>query len=143
MFERLETLPPDPILGLSVAFREDPSPDKVDLSVGVYKDRGGTTPVMAAVRQAEIAVIGGQSTKVYLPPAGVPGFREAIFSLVMGQDAPALRSRAGVIPSIVGMNVGGLPLVHDRSGFIVTILILIGKSGLAFLILKRLGMLQR
>jgi Mg2+ and Co2+ transporter CorA len=41
------------------------------------------------------------------------------------------------------MNVGGLPLVHDRSGFIVTILILIGKSGLAFLILKRLGMLQR
>ena len=32
MFERLETLPPDPILGLSVAFREDRSPDKVDLS---------------------------------------------------------------------------------------------------------------
>jgi aspartate aminotransferase len=114
MFERLETLPPDPILGLSVAFREDPSPDKVDLSVGVYKDRGGTTPVMAAVRQAEIAVIGGQSTKVYLPPAGVPGFREAIFSLVMGQDAPALRSRAGVIqaPGGCGALRLGAELVH-------------------------------
>ena len=53
MFENLETLPPDPILGLSVAFREDASPDKVDLSVGVYKDRSGVTPVMAAVQVAE------------------------------------------------------------------------------------------
>lgn len=52
-------------------------------------------------------------------------------------------SGAGFIPSIGGMNVGGLPLAHDRSGFIVTMLILIGASGLAFLILKRLGMLQR
>ena len=52
-------------------------------------------------------------------------------------------SGAGVIPSIVGMNVGGLRLAHDRSGFIVTMLILIGASGLEFLILKRLGMLQR
>lgn len=52
-------------------------------------------------------------------------------------------SHAGVIPSIVGMDVGGLPLVHDRSGFIVTMLILIRGLGLAFLILKRFGMLQR
>ncbi len=50
---------------------------------------------------------------------------------------------AGVISSIFGMNVGGLPLEHDRSGFIVTMLLLIGASGLVFLILKRLGMLRR
>ena len=97
MFEKLETLPPDPILGLSAAFREDPSPDKVDLSVGVYKDRSGTTPVMAAVREAEAAVLAAQSTKVYLPPAGVPGFREGIFSLVLGEQAASLRGRATII----------------------------------------------
>jgi len=97
MFEKLETLPPDPILGLSAAFREDPSPDKVDLSVGVYKDRSGTTPVMAAVREAERAILDAQSTKVYLPPAGVPGFREAIFSLALGEEAAGLRSRATII----------------------------------------------
>lgn len=50
---------------------------------------------------------------------------------------------AGVISSIFGMNVGGLPLEHDRSGFIVTMLLLIGASGLVFYILKRLGMLRR
>ncbi|MEM7398391.1 MAG: CorA family divalent cation transporter [Pseudomonadota bacterium] len=50
---------------------------------------------------------------------------------------------AGVISSIFGMNVGGLPLVNDRSGFIVTMLLLIGASGLVFWVLKRMGMLRR
>lgn len=97
MFDALETLPPDPILGLSVAFREDPSPDKVDLSIGIYRDCTGQTPVMAAVREAERRIVETQSTKAYLPPAGAPGFREAIFRLVMGDHAGDLRSRCGVI----------------------------------------------
>lgn len=50
---------------------------------------------------------------------------------------------AGVISSIFGMNVGGLPLVNDRSGFIVTMCLLIGASGLVFWLLKRFGMLRR
>jgi len=97
MFETLETLLPDPILGLSVAYREDPSPDKVDLSVGVYKNRAGVTPVMDAVRAAERELLDTQTTKVYLPPAGSPGFRESIASVVLGEDAAALRPRTAVI----------------------------------------------
>ena len=97
MFDTLETLPPDPILGLSTAFREDKSPDKVDLSVGVYRDRSGNTPVMLAIAAAESALVDEQSTKVYLPPAGVPAFREEIFKLAMGPDAAALRPRCAVI----------------------------------------------
>lgn len=97
MFDALETLPPDPILGLGVAFREDPSPDKVDLSIGVYRDSTGQTPVMAAVRDAERQLVDTQSTKAYLPPAGSPGFREALFRLVMGDRAGDLRQRCGVI----------------------------------------------
>src|SRR2546421_6929889 len=38
MFERLERVIPDPILGLMAAFRADPDPRKVDLGVGVYRD---------------------------------------------------------------------------------------------------------
>lgn len=97
MFDALETLPPDPILGLSVAFRDDSSPDKVDLSIGVYRDPAGQTPVMAAVREAERQVVETQATKSYLPPAGAPGFREAIFGLVMGGTGGDLRQRCGVI----------------------------------------------
>lgn len=124
MFEKLETLPPDPILGLSVAFREDNSHDKVDLSVGVYKDRSGVTPVMSAVQTAERALIEAQLTKVYLPPSGAPGFREGIFALVMGEDAAALRPRAAIIqaPGGCGALRLGAELIH-RSAPASTVLL--------------------
>ncbi|NBU25117.1 MAG: aspartate/tyrosine/aromatic aminotransferase [Gammaproteobacteria bacterium] len=53
MLETLTRVPPDPILGVSAAFQADPSPEKVDLGVGVYKDEQGKTPVPRAVRTAE------------------------------------------------------------------------------------------
>ena len=56
MFERLDRLPPDPILGLMAAFRADTDPHKVDLGVGVYRNDQGDTPVLQAVRKAEQAV---------------------------------------------------------------------------------------
>jgi aspartate/tyrosine/aromatic aminotransferase len=117
MFEHLETLPPDPILGLSAAFREDASPDKVDLSVGVYKDRSGVTPVMTAVQDAERALIEAQLTKVYLPPAGAPGFREGIYRLVMGASASGLRPRTAVVqaPGGCGALRLGAELIHRAS----------------------------
>ena len=53
MFESLERLPDDPILGLSAACREDPNPLKVDLTVGIYQDATGLTPVFEAVKKAQ------------------------------------------------------------------------------------------
>src|SRR3989440_9652245 len=70
MFERLERVIPDPILGLMAAFRADPDPRKVDLGVGVYRDDRGETPVLEAVRRAESALLARQSTKSYVGPAG-------------------------------------------------------------------------
>ena len=49
MFQSLQPLPPDPILGLSAAYRADTNPSKVDLGVGVYKDANGRTPVMLSL----------------------------------------------------------------------------------------------
>ena len=40
MFEVLPQLAPDPILGLSAAFKQDTNPNKIDLGVGVYKYHG-------------------------------------------------------------------------------------------------------
>ena len=53
VFDALPTLPADPILSLMLAFRADTSPAKVDLTVGVYKDSRGRTPIMRAVALAE------------------------------------------------------------------------------------------
>jgi aspartate aminotransferase len=92
MFERLDRLPPDPILGLMAAFRADTDPHKVDLGVGVYRNDQGDTPVLQAVRKAEQAVLARQTTKAYVAAAGNPGFNQAMERLVFGADHPALTS---------------------------------------------------
>ena len=66
MFEILEMAPPDPILGLNEAFRSDDNPDKINLSVGVYKDDQGKTPILHCVKEAERRLIETDTTKGYL-----------------------------------------------------------------------------
>src|SRR2546429_8527684 len=52
MFERLESVIPDPIIGLMAAFCADPPPRQVDLGVGGCRDDRGGEPVIGAVRRA-------------------------------------------------------------------------------------------
>ncbi|MBL8265838.1 aromatic amino acid transaminase [Steroidobacter sp.] len=92
MFENLQALPEDPILGLMAAFRADPAPVKIDLGVGVYKDEHGKTPVLAAVRAAEAAVLAEQQTKTYLGPAGNEQFNALMSQLILGDKHTALTS---------------------------------------------------
>ena len=56
MFNRLELIPVDPLLGIIGAFRADKNPNKIDLGVGVYKDDTGVTPILKAVKLAEAAM---------------------------------------------------------------------------------------
>jgi len=53
MFEKVEAAPSDPILGITEAFKKDERADKINLSVGVYKDANGETPVLGSVKEAE------------------------------------------------------------------------------------------
>ena len=86
MFQSLKSLPPDPILGLTAAFKQENNPNKVDLGIGVYKDEKGNTPVMTAVKQAEQAILNSQLTKAYLGPMGSPEYNSAIAKLILGKD---------------------------------------------------------
>lgn len=89
MFETLELLPPDPILGLMAAHRDDPNPNKIDLGVGVYKDEQGNTPVLTSVKRAEEMILNSEDSKTYLAPAGIPGFIQGIQQLLFGAEHPA------------------------------------------------------
>jgi aspartate aminotransferase len=102
MFDRLQSLPPDPILGLNAAFRRDDSPHKIDLGIGVYRDPAGNTPVPAAVRDAERTLLAAQTTKTYIGPAGNPEFNERIAELALGPLAHSLRARTAVIQTVGG-----------------------------------------
>lgn len=92
MFESLERLPADPILGLSAACAADPNPDKIDLTVGVYKNESGQTPVFAAVQRAQEALSEREVTKAYLPQVGDAHYIEGIRKLLLGESHPALEA---------------------------------------------------
>ena len=102
MFGNLETLPPDPILGVTAAFRADPDPAKVDLGVGVYRDEAGNTPVPAAVREAERRVLEAQASKTYVGPLGNAEFNERIVELALDGLAATLRERTATIQTVGG-----------------------------------------
>ena len=91
MFETLEVLPQDAILGIMTLFREDQDPGKIDLSVGVYQDENGNTPVLDSVRRAEQQVLAAQKTKSYVAIAGNAGFNAQMETLMFGADHAALR----------------------------------------------------
>ena len=78
MFQSLEALPPDAIIGIMSLYRQDNDPRKVDLSVGVYQDDSGKTPVLDCVRIAEQQILEEQSTKSYVGIAGNAGFNKSL-----------------------------------------------------------------
>ena len=102
IFANLEKLPPDPILGVTTAFRGDPSPGKIDLGVGVYRDDAGNTPVPAAVRDAERALLDEQATKTYVGPMGNVVFNQRIVEMALGPVAARLKERTTTIQTVGG-----------------------------------------
>lgn len=109
MFETLQPAPADKILALIGLYRADPRPGKVDLGVGVYKDRDGRTPVMRAVREAEKRLLQGQDTKIYLGLAGDTAFDTAMAKLTFGDNADLSRIRTAQAPG----GSGALRLVAE------------------------------
>jgi aspartate aminotransferase len=93
LFQNIQRLNPDAILGLMAQFRADPFPGKVDLGVGVYRDLSGNTPVLESVRRAEQAVLRAQVTKSYVAAAGREEYYTAVEAMVLGDTHPARRAR--------------------------------------------------
>lgn len=89
MLEHLKLLPADPILGLNQTFQQDPNPDKINLSVGVYQDSQGQTPIFSAVKKAEQQLLDQQTTKRYAPQAGDPAFLEHMTRMLLGDEFSA------------------------------------------------------
>ncbi|MEO1524721.1 MAG: amino acid aminotransferase [Planctomycetota bacterium] len=104
LFSTVAAAPPDAILGLTEAFNADPNPDKINLTVGVYKDENGVTPILDAVKKAEQKILENESTKGYLAIDGLPDYRDRVRELVFGQTVTS--ERVAVVQSPGG--TGGL-----------------------------------
>lgn len=102
MFEHIEAYPGDPILSLNEDFQRDPRARKVNLSIGIYFDDEGRVPVMRAVREAETQLLGSSGPKPYLPMTGMVAYRQAVQSLVFGEDSPARDGRIATLQTLGG-----------------------------------------
>ena len=91
MLEKFQPVPPDPILGLGQLYAADTREGKIDLGVGVFKDADGNTPIMAAVKKAEVVLHDMQTTKTYKPLGGDEAFRDAMREMVLGDSVAADR----------------------------------------------------
>lgn len=84
MFEKVEEYPVDPIMIGAEYFAQDPRQDKLNLTVGIYQDETGQTPVLKAVKQAEQRLVDEQTSKSYLALTGDADYCRALGQEIMG-----------------------------------------------------------
>lgn len=95
MFQRLTPQTSEPIVALMQEALSDQNPNKLDLSIGVYFDDSGITPIMRAVKAAEAQRLHSESTKTYIGIEGDTRFTALIRDLTFGSTLPQERS-AGI-----------------------------------------------
>uniref|UniRef100_W5MHG6 Aspartate aminotransferase n=1 Tax=Lepisosteus oculatus TaxID=7918 RepID=W5MHG6_LEPOC len=88
----VEMGPPDPILGVTEAFKRDGNPKKMNLGVGAYRDDQGKPYVLSCVRKAEALIAAKKLDKEYLPIGGLAEFAKASAELALGPSNEVLKS---------------------------------------------------
>jgi aspartate/tyrosine/aromatic aminotransferase len=111
-FDAVSRAPDDPILGLNEAFARDANPKKINLSVGVYKDATGETPILRSVKQAEARILENEKTKTYLGIQGSDEYARAVQELLFGPAHPVLLARRTVTVHTPG-GTGALRVAAD------------------------------
>ncbi len=112
MFDQVELLPADSILGLIEAFNQDTNPSKIDLGVGVYRDALGNTPILQSVREAEALLLTRETTKKYIGSHGDPLFAKHLLPLVFGENSSVLTDNRTSLTQAPG-GTGALRLAAD------------------------------
>ncbi len=87
MFENATLTPPDAIFGLLEKFNKDTNENKINLTIGVYKDEEGNLPLMKAVADAEKILFEAKANKSYLPIDGLPSFNQQVGKMLLGEAA--------------------------------------------------------
>ncbi|KAL8130089.1 hypothetical protein V2J09_019244 [Rumex salicifolius] len=88
----VEPSPKDPILGVTEAFLADPSPSKVNVGVGAYRDDDGKPVVLECVREAE-ARIAGNLNMEYLPMGGSNKMVDETLKLAYGENSEFIKDK--------------------------------------------------
>ncbi|MCR3756060.1 MAG: tyrosine aminotransferase [Sodalis sp. Psp] len=90
MFQNVNAYAGDPILSLMEVYRQDPRPDRVNLSIGLYYNEQAVIPQLRSVAKAKTMLLThlAQSSSSYLPIEGLQSYRSATQALLFGEDHP-------------------------------------------------------
>jgi aspartate aminotransferase len=77
--------------GLAKECQKDTHPNKIDLTIGAYRDETGKPKVLDVVRDAEKVVYDVNPGHEYLGQDGLPDFVSAAQKLMLDEDSPALK----------------------------------------------------
>ncbi|KAI1815333.1 PLP-dependent transferase [Poronia punctata] len=93
--ERVPQAPEDAVFGLMRAYKADDYPNKIDLSVGAYRDNNAKPWVLPVVKKAdEILRNDPNLDHEYGPIAGIPAFTTKAAELILGgADSPAIKEK--------------------------------------------------
>ncbi|MEC8306586.1 MAG: aromatic amino acid transaminase [Chlamydiota bacterium] len=103
-------IPPDPIFHIGEEFLKDPREDKVDLTVGVYRDEKLQIASLPAVEEAAHRLQSQEIHHGYLPIGGDPHFLEAALETAFGEEWEERKSHLTAIQTPGGtgaLRIGG------------------------------------
>ncbi|TVY28388.1 putative aspartate aminotransferase, cytoplasmic [Lachnellula hyalina] len=88
---------------LTALYEIDPSPEKVNLSIGAYRDADGKPWVLPVVRKTEMEICSNRApTHEYLPIRGHSEFLTAAMTLLFRDLEPQLSSRIASMQTLSG-----------------------------------------
>jgi len=112
-FSHVQQAPADPILSLSVGYKNDKHPSKVNLGVGAYRCEQGKPYVFPVVRKAEEMIVSDKSLdKEYSPIDGDQAFLKGARGVLFGWDhADVTSGRVASSQTLSG--TGALRIIAD------------------------------
>ncbi|KGO74188.1 Aminotransferase, class I/classII [Penicillium italicum] len=84
-FDQARFIPPDAIFALTAQYLADPSPKKVNLGQGTYRDEYGNPWVLPSVRKSR-KLLSQELNHEYLPIVGLADFRKEAAKLALGSE---------------------------------------------------------
>lgn len=115
VFSSVPLLPPNIILGVALECKNDPEPNKIDLTIGAYRSNDGKPYVLPVVRKAESIIASQNLDHEYLTQDGHPVFTKESQKLLLGSESlPIRENRVYSIQGISG--TGSLRLAMSFLG---------------------------
>ena len=103
-FSEIPLSPPDAVFGVLDSFNQDPDPNKVNLTIGAYRNDEGDPWVLPIVKATELALAQDVlQDHEYLAISGLSAFLESSAKLVLGASSPIiLENRYAAVQTIGG-----------------------------------------